>query len=366
MRIALITNYLTGYRMPLYERLAASVGLEVLCFGGGERYVPSWFADLDRQIAQAPFPARRVSGTRALLDLGRTYDGVIAGFAGGSTLFASFAGAKLHRKPFILWASIWAQPRSLAHDLAFPASAFVYRYADSVLAYGPHAERFIEPFRRREDTGIFVAPQAVEPELFGRTVTSEEVAALRNAHELPYRPLVLYSGRFVAEKGVEVLLDAWRSVKSEATLVLAGDGPLAARARSTPGVVVVGPLARTELPVLYAAAEFTVLASIPTRLFREPWGLVCNESMHQGRPVIATSAVGAAAGGLVRDMDTGLVVDPGDPAALATAIDRLLADEPLRRRLGDAARNAVKAYNYDAMSDAFEAAIDRAVNGPPS
>jgi glycosyltransferase involved in cell wall biosynthesis len=88
--------------------------------------------------------------------------------------------------------------------------------------------------------------------------------------------------------------------------------------------------------------------------------------MHQGRPVIATSAVGAAAGGLVRDMETGLVVEPGDPGALAAAIDRLLADEPLRRRLGDAARSDVKAYNYDAMSDAFEAAIHRAVNGRAS
>src|SRR5581483_8113491 len=135
MRIALITNYLTGYRMPLYERLAARVGLEVLCFGGAgrERYVPSWFADLDHQLETAPFPARRIGGRRMLLGLGRDYDAVIAGFAGGSTLYASFAGAKLHRKPFILWASIWAQPRSAAHVLALPASRYVFRHADAVL-----------------------------------------------------------------------------------------------------------------------------------------------------------------------------------------------------------------------------------------
>ena len=84
------------------------------------------------------------------------------------------------------------------------------------------------------------------------------------------------------------------------------------------------------LPVAYSAAELTVVPSIPTPRFREPWGLVCNEAMHQGRPVVATTAVGAAAGGLVRDGETGLVIAPGDTVALAAAISRLLEDEALR------------------------------------
>jgi glycosyltransferase involved in cell wall biosynthesis len=82
--------------------------------------------------------------------------------------------------------------------------------------------------------------------------------------------------------------------------------------------------------------------------------------MHQGRPVIATTAVGAAAGGLVRDLETGLVVAPGDIAALAGAIERLLADGGLRERLGAAARAEVAAYTYDAMEDAFAGALYRA------
>ena len=68
------------------------------------------------------------------------------------------------------------------------------------------------------------------------------------------------------------------------------------------------------------AASMAVLPSIPTPRFTEPWGLVCNEAMHQGRPMVASSAVGAVAGGLVRDGDTGLVVGPGDTGALARAM----------------------------------------------
>src|SRR5205823_15811 len=111
--------------------------------------------------------------------------------------------------------------------------------------------------------------------------------------------------------------------------------PLAPQARQAGNTVrLIGPLPRAALPVAYAASAFTVLPSVPTPLFREPWGLVCNEAMHQGRPVIATTAVGAAAGGLVRDMETGLVIAPGDAAALASATRRLLEDAPLRARLG--------------------------------
>jgi hypothetical protein len=60
--IALLTTYLAGYRVPLYQRLHERHGVEVLCYGGGERYVPAWFSDLDAQLADAPFPARRLAG----------------------------------------------------------------------------------------------------------------------------------------------------------------------------------------------------------------------------------------------------------------------------------------------------------------
>ena len=150
---------------------------------------------------------------------------------------------------------------------------------------------------------------------------------------------------------------AWTIAQPGATLVAIGEGRLGERVASAPRARLVEPLPRDQLPVAYAAAALTVLPSIPTPRFLEPWGLVCNESMLQGRPVIATDAVGAAAGGLVRDNETGLVVPAGDPEALASAIDNLLGDAALRARLGDAARAAVSGYTYDAMADAFERAL---------
>lgn len=359
MAIALVTNVLTPYRVPLYALLAERYDVEVLCFGAGASYVPAWFGDLDGQLAAAPFPARRISGPREALVLGRQYDVAIAPVAGGAMLPATYFGMRARGKPFVLWGSVWSHPRGGAKAaLGFPLVRHVYRHADAVVTYGEHVRRYVARYRGRDDD-VFIAPQSVEAELFGRPVAAEEVTAWRAEAGLPDGPVVLYVGRLVPEKGVEDLLGAWRTIEG-ATLVAIGDGPLADAVAGTPNARLLGPLPRERLPLTYAAADALVLPSIPTPRFREPWGLVCNEALHQGTPVVATTAVGAVAGGLVRDGETGLVVAPGDPQALAAAIRGLLGDPALRTRLGEAGRGALAGHTYAAMADAFGVALARA------
>src|ERR1035437_872018 len=92
--IALLTNHLVPYRIPLYERLAAEHGVEVLCYGGGERYMPSrGVAGFDAQLAAAPFPARRLDGWQDAWRIGRRYQAVIAPYAGGAIFPDAYLGA---------------------------------------------------------------------------------------------------------------------------------------------------------------------------------------------------------------------------------------------------------------------------------
>ncbi len=365
MRIALLTNHLVPYRIPLYTRLAAEHDFEVLCFGGGERYSAAGTGVDPGALRAAPFPARALDGWHGALAAGRDHDLVIASYAGGAVLPAAYVGARRHRRRFVLWASVWAQPRSLTNDLAVPLTRHIYRHADSVIAYGEHVRRYVAAIRGRDDD-VVIAPQSVEPELFGRTVDAGEIAAFRARYGLGDGPLVLFAGRLVQSKGVGVLAQAWPQVSGAATLVVAGDGPLRPELDGLPGVRALGALPRDELVVADATAVTVLVPSIATPRFLEPWGLVCNEAMHQGTPVIATTAVGAAAGGLVRDGETGLVIAPADPNALAAAIDRLLVDPDLRAQLGAAGRAAVSAHTYEAMAAAFARAIELARARRPS
>jgi glycosyltransferase involved in cell wall biosynthesis len=324
--VALVTGEVSPYRREPFRMLDEAEGVEVIA----------------RAEAGELEDARR---TRA----GR-YRAVIHGLGGRASLPATYLAARRQGIPFVLWASLWAHPRTPAHLLSWPPTRHLYGNADAIVTYGPHVSRYVQRFRGTRGN-VFEAPQAVSAAEFGAQI---EPRRLTGGFEL------LFAGRLEREKGVEVLVEAWRlaSFDDDAALVLAGEGPVNARGRR---VHALGRVPREELPALYAGADALVLPSIRTATFLEPWGLVVNEAMSQGTPVIASDAVGAVAGGLVRDGRNGLVAPAGDARALATRIEALARDSGLRERLGAAAREDVRAYSEAAWVAGMRAAL-RAVH----
>jgi len=186
-----------------------------------------------------------------------------------------------------------------------------------------------------------------------RELGARQVEVIPSGVELPGEvgaeaspPEVLYAGRLSPEKGVEELLAAARGMR----LVVAGDGPLRAR---VPGAL--GFVPHDELQQLYARAA---IVACPSR--REGFGVACLEAMAHGRPVVASSVGGLR--DLVVDGETGLLVPPRDPAALRRALEQLLGDADLRRRLGTAGRERARArFSWDAVTDATLAAYRMSV-----
>jgi glycosyltransferase involved in cell wall biosynthesis len=93
--------------------------------------------------------------------------------------------------------------------------------------------------------------------------------------------------------------------------------------------------------------------------------LVVNEAMQQGTPVIASDAVGAVAGGLVRDGRNGLVVPAGDAEALAARIRALAMNPQLREQLSNAAREDVRAFSEQAWVAGMRRALAAVGAGAP-
>jgi glycosyltransferase involved in cell wall biosynthesis len=275
---------------------------------------------------------------------------------------AGWAGARRARVPVVLWASLWAHPRTLPHAVTYLPLGRLYRSADAVVTYGPHVSRYV---RARGARNVHVAPQAVDNEFWSAPLSEPpRTAGWPREAELRF----LFVGRPAREKGVDVLLQAWAEAQlgPRAALVLAGAryeprAPVqrrpAAHGPRREGIVGLGPVDALELRRLYAGSHALVLPSVRTRTFREPWGLVVNEAMNRALPVIASDAVGAAAGGLVRNGTNGLVVRAGDPPALARALRSLADDAQLRERLGDAGARDVRAYSYDAWAAGFSQAL---------
>jgi glycosyltransferase involved in cell wall biosynthesis len=369
VKILLVTNFASHYRAPLFERLQKQLDIEFIFFTAGtEEYWQKHLGVTDAAIRSQTLTGREVlPKLRLNPDLvrelwRRDYDILVKCINGRLELPFAYMIARLRRKPFILWASLWRHPTTPFHRLTKRLVDHIYRQSDAIICDGPHIADFL--IREGvEAEKVFVAELAVDNEFFSQPVSAGEVAAVRASMDARERPIVLSVSRLVEQKGLDHLIAAVAGLGDlDPILVVVGTGELQDRleaqaSRSGVDLQLLGGLPPSQMPALYASADAVVMASVTTALVTEVWGLALNEAMCQGKPVIATTAVGAAAGGLVRNEETGLVVPEGDAQALEHALRRILSSPKLAHDLGEAGRRRVVATNYDAMVDAYRAAI---------
>ena len=187
-----------------------------------------------------------------------------------------------------------------------------------------------------------------------RRLGAEDVRIIPSGVELPAEvgteaepPEILYAGRLSPEKGVRELVEAADGLP----LVVVGDGPLR---DEVPGAV--GFLPHDQLEERYARAAVVACPS-----HREGFGVVCAEAMAHGRPVVAGNVGGLR--DLVVHEETGLLIEPGDVAALREALARLLGDADLRRRFGEAGRARIaEHFTWQRFADETLQAYEDALN----
>jgi glycosyltransferase involved in cell wall biosynthesis len=317
--VLLVTSHAPPDREPAFAALDAREGVELALFGGRLRHG----APPPEPKGARPLYVRQ-RAIQALAASGR-YRAVVCGTGGRLALPGAYLGARRAGVPFVLWASLWAHPRSLAHAASYLPTRHLYAHADAVVVYGLHVAAYV---RRHGARRVFVAPQAVDGAFWSAPAAQPRRRADFQA---------VFIGRDHPEKGLDLAREAARRAGVELAVVT---GQPAEEVRN-----------------FLAGSDVVVIPSRRTATFREPWGLVANEAMHQGLPVIATTEVGAAAGGLVRHERNGLVVDPEDPTALAAALVRLRDDAALRSTLAGNAQRDVASYTPDAWAAGVSAAL---------
>lgn len=227
--------------------------------------------------------------------------------------------------------------------------------ADAVIATSP---RYVEtsPFLAPLAGKVTVIPYGIAADRFA-TADPAAVAAVRA--EYGPGPLLLFVGQLRYYKGVEFLIRALAQVPA-ATALLVGGESSAHRAELEALAQSLGLGARVrflgqreaELPVLYHAADVFVLPSIERS---EAFAIVQLEAMAAGRPVVSCD-VGTGVAWVNQHGQTGLVVPPRQPEALAAALNELLADPARRAALGAAGRQRVSDFFTQArMLAAIEA-----------
>lgn len=340
LRVALLTNFIAPYRLELLELLARRVRqirIYVSTTMEPDRAWPVQHGGLDvvvQRTVTLNLAHRRPGGIRQRLFVHLPLDTlprlaryrpqlVISGEFGMRTLQAALYRCLAPRSRLIIWATLsehtekdWGPARHLLRRL-------LLKSADAVIVNGRSGARYIG--RLAPGATIKVVNQAVPLALFAAAPLQRRA---EDAHSL------VFSGRLIAQKGVFELQRALarRATAHPAqalTITWAGDGADRAslEAASLPpnvSQVFAGHLSYDALAALYASSGALVL---PT-LFDE-WGLVVNEAMASGLPVLG-SIFSQAVEELVEDGATGWTFDPTRPDDVAAALDRFL-DTPADR-----------------------------------
>ncbi|MGP8059026.1 MAG: glycosyltransferase family 4 protein [Acidimicrobiales bacterium] len=256
------------------------------------------------------------------------------------------------------------------------ALAHVLRHASLVISAGgyPAAEGARATGGRLPP--VLNVPPGVDCERFVPMLARDKPAARRRLG-LPARgPLVVGVSRLVPRKGMDVLIEAAsRLVPSfpDLTVAIGGRGRESDRlarlvADSGAPVRLLGPVADDDLPDLLAAADVFAVPcrSRWARLEQEGFGIVFVEAAASGVPQVAGASGGAAEA--VCDGVTGIVVpNPADPGEVAAALRRILADPPLRRRMGrEARRRAQASFDYARLAPRLAEALAQVGADPSS
>jgi glycosyltransferase involved in cell wall biosynthesis len=236
------------------------------------------------------------------------------------------------------------------------------------LFIGTANKRFLLRHGVREEN-MFFAPYAVDNQFF-----SAQAAYLRPQRNdlreafgfAPDTPLILFCGKLILKKDPLTLLRAFEIIRRDFAcgLLFAGDGPLrneildVVRRLEVPDVHISGFLNQSEVGKAYAAAEVIVLPSKE----RETWGLVINEAMNFGLPVIVSDKVGCSED-LVRHGENGYVFVTGSIQELVRCLRDLLSDEARRRLFGRCSARIVDSWSVEksaaSLCNAFRSVMAR-------
>ena len=180
--VLFVTGHAPAYRVGAFARLHEHEDIEVALFGGRSKHGGAAFdGDL-------PFPHRHVRQRElyALAASGR-YRAVVCPTGGRVAPLAMWLGARRARVPLILWASLWAHPRSAAHAFSYLPLRHLYRSADAVVTYGSHVSAYVEA---RGARNVHIAPQSVDNDFWSSPAVSAPERALLahgRADEVPVR-----------------------------------------------------------------------------------------------------------------------------------------------------------------------------------
>jgi len=242
----------------------------------------------------------------------------------------------------------------------------LYRVCDGFLAIGTANREFYQAFGV-EAGRVSLAPYTVDNERFMRdsALTDTERSDIRAALGAPLdATIVLFASKFQRRKHPDSVIHAVKALRAEGinvALLMVGTGEMEGELRSLAqelppkAVTFAGFVNQSRLPRILGASDVFVLPSE-----EEPWGLIVNEAMCAGLPVVVGDKLGCARD-LVRNGENGYLVPSGDVDALTDALRKIVTSPDLRQAMSDRSREIVRGWSFVQCASGFREALNKTI-----
>lgn len=356
MRVLLLTNIPSPYRVDFFNLLGREVNLKVMY---ERRFADDRERSWLKKDAQT-FKEIYLSGVKVGADASvgieclkyiskRDFDLLgILGYSSPTSIIA-ITYCRLMKIPYFLSSDgAFMKPDPLWRA---KLKGFLVGGAQAWLSTGRHTSEYLQNYgARTERTFIYPFSSLLGANIRQNRLTEIEKEALKHEISIPEEKIVIAVGRFIPSKGFDVLLKAGQYIGKGVGIYIVGGDPIPDYLKlkndlKLENVHFISFMNAEELAKYYQAADVFVL---PTR--EDIWGLVINEAMTYGLPVITTDRCGAGLE-LIENGINGYLVAANDQAALAAAINKLLDDDELRGIMAAANMSKIKKYTLETMAE---------------
>ncbi len=225
---------------------------------------------------------------------------------------------------------------------------FFIKMAKACLASGEHAKRYYLTFGAKEENIYFHKFTSLnEDDILETIISKSEKSKIKKELGLKDKKTAISIGQFIPRKGYDVLISAWKDIDPNYELIIIGGGEKEEEyikqisENNLTNITLIGFKSKEEIVKYYKACDLFVL---PTR--EDVWGLVINEAMAFGIPIITTDNCVAGLE-LIKDGINGYIVPVEDTEILAEKINKILADEKLCEDMGRKNLEIIKPYTIE-------------------
>lgn len=382
IRIALLSPILSPYREPLFELLSGELDLDLRVFFDTRELSnrPTWRSYGNRAFDYSVVPSMKISlpwkisrkemgyiwENRLIIPCGlpfylKKFDPhVVISLEFGIRTLLALPYIKLFAKKLIIWSEEYLAGTKKYSRVRMKIRRVVASQAHAFCSCGVENKNYLLSLGAKEDK-LFNVSMAVNNDFFRERATDQ----LRNKTRSDFGlkgTIFLNAGQFITRKGLDHLINSWAMlpypIKKNATLLLVGGGTEEKRLRNLinmhklDSVKIVDFQPVESLPAFYAAADIFIFPTL-----EDAWGLVVNEAMACGKPVLCSVHAGCSSE-LIKEGVNGYLFDPLDSAQTVSLIRKMYEMQPNDLlRMGAASQKIIEQYNYARMVSGFKKAI---------